>query len=51
VSITAADFSSKITTHILAEKNLQGERITALTAYSYATACLLHAGWRTVSQR
>jgi 3-methyl-2-oxobutanoate hydroxymethyltransferase len=41
VSITTADFRSKITTHILAEKKLSRERITALTAYDYATARLL----------
>jgi 3-methyl-2-oxobutanoate hydroxymethyltransferase len=41
VSITTADFRSKITTHILAEKKLKRERITALTAYDYATARLL----------
>jgi 3-methyl-2-oxobutanoate hydroxymethyltransferase len=41
VSITSADFRSKITTHILAEKKLNRERITALTAYDYATARLL----------
>ncbi len=41
MSITTADFRSKITTHILAEKKLKGERITALTAYDYATARLL----------
>jgi 3-methyl-2-oxobutanoate hydroxymethyltransferase len=41
VSITTADFRSKITTHILAEKKLTRERITALTAYDYATARLV----------
>jgi len=41
VSITSADFRSKITIHNLAEKKLQGERISALTAYDYATARLV----------
>ena len=41
MSITTADFRSKITTHILAEKKLTRERITALTAYDYATARLV----------
>ena len=41
MSITTADFRSKITTHILAEKKLQAERITALTAYDYSTARLV----------
>ena len=34
-------FPFKITTHILAEKKLNRERITALTAYDYATARLV----------
>ncbi len=41
MSITTAEFRSKITTHILTEKKLQAERITALTAYDYSTARLV----------
>ena len=50
MSFTTADFRPTITTHTLAEKKLQGERITALTACDYATAALVRAGRRTVSQ-
>jgi 3-methyl-2-oxobutanoate hydroxymethyltransferase len=41
VSITTGDFRSKITIQTLAEKKQKGERITALTAYDYATARLV----------
>ena len=41
MSLTTGDFRSKITTQTLAEKKQKGERITALTAYDYASARLV----------
>ena len=41
MSITTGDFRSKITIQTLSEKKQKGERITALTAYDYATARLV----------
>ena len=41
MSITTGDFRSKITIQTLADKKQKGERITALTAYDYATARLV----------